>query len=101
MEMVWLLTPAFLATLGMGIAFLHVYGEQKARYQELETQYRKLYDHYELYRQTHVATPTPPESTKKDDDAQAVQGYQGLAKHYRAMIDELYDFGEQIVQRYK
>jgi transposase len=99
----WLLTLAFLVTLAMSAVYREALGEQKKRCQQLDAQYRTLYEHYERYRSAYqsLAKTTPPEHREKDEDARAVRDYRGLAEQYRAMIDELYGFGEQIAQRHK
>jgi hypothetical protein len=49
-----------------------------------DAQYRQLYELYVV-----------PKASL-EDDAQAIRNHQALADQYRAMIDELYEQGEQI-----
>jgi hypothetical protein len=57
--------------------------------EERDAQYRHL---YELYVEDgrKALTPSPA------DDAQAIRNHQALTDQYKAMIDELYEHGEQI-----
>ena len=91
----WLLVVA-----GMGVTYFLLYSQQKTRYDDLAKQYRTLHEQYETYRKAsyQLTVAMPPEH---DDDARAVQNYKELAEQYKAMIDELYEFGEQIVQRHR
>jgi hypothetical protein len=79
---VFALVLLVLALIAVGLVMLNKLDEKDA-------QYRQLYElHVEDGRK--ALTPSP------DDDAKAIRNHQALADQYKAMIDELYEHGEQI-----
>jgi hypothetical protein len=86
-----------LAMVIMTMAFLAAISDKNEKYRRLSERYGQLSEAYRQYREAVAkpATASPPE----DDDARAIRDYDAVARQYKAMVDELYDYGEQVAKR--
>jgi hypothetical protein len=95
-QVLCLVGPTGLAMLVMAVAFLDSSARKNRRYKLLAERYQRL---YELYERRKAADKPVPASPPEDDDNKAIRDYAAVAKQYKAMVDELYDYGEQVAKR--